>query len=355
MSKIDQFSLAAMVFAAGLLGSGLAAAAVHVEGQVQAGGAGLANSTVALWAAGAGEPKELAQTKSGREGQFSLSVETAGVDSSLYLVAKGGETTASKGSGDNPAIALLAVLGSQPPATVTINEMTTIASVITHNQYIDGTAIKGSPLALRIAAGNVPNFVDLATGDYGPVMGDGLNSAQTPTMANFGTLANVLAGCTTKVKADACAACSQRPRGPPAPPQPTRSPPPSWSSGIPRISPRESSRCWIGSIPYSKNPSVVVRPTPYLPYLTFAPSAWVFPLKFTGGGLSGPGKLMIDSQGNAWAADNFIVGMQNIDKLWAGGISKVAPNGKTLSPALRGFTGGGVGGPGIRAHPRCRR
>jgi hypothetical protein len=26
------------------------------------------------------------------------------------------------------------------------------------------------------------------------------------------------------------------------------------------------------------------------------------PLKFTGGGLSGPGKLMIDSQGNAWAA-----------------------------------------------------
>ncbi len=98
--------------------------------------------------------------------------------------------------------------------------------------------------------------------------------------------------------------------------------------------------------PYPKGIEVV-RSTPFLPYLTFAPSAWVFPLKFTGGGLSGPGKLMIDSQGNAWAADNFIVGMQNIDKIWAGGLSKLAPNGKPLSPSLRGFTSGGIGGPGF--------
>ena len=42
-----------------------------------------------------------------------------------------------------------------------------------------------------------------------------------------------------------------------------------------------------------------------MPYLSFAPSAWVLPLKFTGGGYSGGGKLMFDSQGNAWIADNF--------------------------------------------------
>ena len=35
------------------------------------------------------------------------------------------------------------------------------------------------------------------------------------------------------------------------------------------------------------------RQTPFIPYLTFAPRAWVLPLKFTGGGLSPPGKLMI--------------------------------------------------------------
>ena len=40
--------------------------------------------------------------------------------------------------------------------------MTTVASVWTHAQFLDGAAIKGHALGLRIAAGNVPNFVDLA-------------------------------------------------------------------------------------------------------------------------------------------------------------------------------------------------
>ena len=50
----------------------------------------------------------------------------------------------------------------------------------------------------------MPNFVDLSTGGYGATIADELNSTQTPTLANFATLANVLAGCATRVKADAC-------------------------------------------------------------------------------------------------------------------------------------------------------
>ena len=79
-----------------------------------------------------------------------------------------------------------------------------MASVWTNAQFLDGAAIKGPALGLRIAAGNVPNFVDLATGGYGGMIQDALNSTQTPTMANFATLASVLAGCATRVKADAC-------------------------------------------------------------------------------------------------------------------------------------------------------
>jgi hypothetical protein len=45
--------------------------------------------------------------------------------------------------------------------------MTTVASAWTNNQFLDGTAIKGHALGLRIAAGNVPNFVDLDTGGWG--------------------------------------------------------------------------------------------------------------------------------------------------------------------------------------------
>src|SRR5262249_23080781 len=122
----------------------------------------------------------------------------------LYLVAKGGEAAVNKGNGDNPAAALLAVLGNMPPPKVVINEMTTVASVWTHAQFLNGAAIRGHALGLRIAAGNVPNFVDLQTGGWGTNIQDSLNSGQTPTMANFATLADLLAGCATLVTADAC-------------------------------------------------------------------------------------------------------------------------------------------------------
>jgi hypothetical protein len=33
-------------------------------------------------------------------------------------------------------------------------------------------------------------------------------------------------------------------------------------------------------------------------------TAQTLPLKFSGGGLSAPGKMMIDSKGNVWAGNN---------------------------------------------------
>ena len=70
-------------------------------------------------------------------------------------------------------------------------------------QFVDGTAIRGHALGLRIAAGNVSSFVDLDRRLEGTIQ-DPLNSSQTPTMANFATLADVLAGCVTQVTPDAC-------------------------------------------------------------------------------------------------------------------------------------------------------
>ena len=186
------FPLGALVVSL-LCGAGSASAADVIAGRVLGGGAPIANSTVALWAATADAPKQLAQTKTDESGRFEINADEMQSDAVLYLVATGGEPKA-HGSGDNPAIALMTVAGSKPPRHVVINEMTTLASVITHSQFIDGIAIKGSALALRIAAGNVPSFVDLETGGYGTTIQDALNSSQTPTMANFATLSNVLAG-----------------------------------------------------------------------------------------------------------------------------------------------------------------
>src|SRR5271157_1344346 len=77
----------------GLLGSacGAADAAVRIDGQVQAGGGPVANSTVTLWAASAGEPRQLAQAKTAEDGSFALGTDaTPAPGASLYLIAKGG-------------------------------------------------------------------------------------------------------------------------------------------------------------------------------------------------------------------------------------------------------------------------
>ena len=187
--------VAAVFLMFGLLACGPADAEVRIDGQAQAGGGLLASSAVTLWAAGSGEPKQLAQTITGNDGHFAIKhAGNAPYGCRLDLVAGGGQA---KGNGDNPAITLLTVLGNTPPANVVVNEMTTVASVWTNAQFLDGAAIKGPALSLRIAAGNVPNFVDLQTGGWGAAIQDPLNSSQTPAMANFATLADLIAGCAT--------------------------------------------------------------------------------------------------------------------------------------------------------------
>jgi len=343
--EIGKASIAVVLAMCGLLAwtCNPAAAAVHIEGQVQAGGGPLANSTVTLWEANAGNPKQLAQTKTGSDGRFELGTdETPGADVSLYLVAKGGVATVNKGSSDNPAIALLTVLGNTPPDKVVIDEMTTVASVWTNAQFLDGTAIKGRALGLRVAAGNVPNFVDLQTGGWGVAIQDPLNSGQTPTMANFATLADLLAGCTTRVNADACNnlfAAATAPNGKVATDTLAA------AQSIARNSWYQPEKLFalldqFYPVPNGKN----LRPVPFMPYLNWAPSAWVLPLKFDGGGYRAGGGAMFDSEGNLWVADNFTVGWQGQDSLWQGHATKFAPNGRPISPNITGFTGGGMEG-----------
>jgi hypothetical protein len=320
-----------------------AAAQSSLKGRVLGAATPVANATVTLWAASVGAAKELAHSQTGADGRFELlAVAPQSPDSSLYLTAKGGHAAASKVNGDNPAIALLTVLGSTPPTDVTVNEMTTVASVWTHAQFIDGTKIQGHALGLRIAAGNVPNFVDLATGGWGEAIQGPLNSGQTPTMANFATLADVLAGCVAQVAADACAklfVAATPPKG--GAPTDTLT----AAQSIARNSWYKPERIFalldqFYPVPTGKN----LRPVPFMPYLNFAPSAWVLPLKFDGGGYRAGGKAMFDSEGNLWVGNNFTVGWQGSDALWQGHATKFDPNGKPLSPITTGFTGGGMEG-----------
>jgi hypothetical protein len=137
---------------------------------------------VTLYAAGAGAPTQLAQSKTDTNGAFKLNAKQAPNGSVLYVVTKGGTPKATAAKGPNDAIALLAVLGSAPPPKVVINEFTTIASVWTHNQFIDGTTIKGPALGLKIAV--TYELCRSADRRLGHDHSRPLNSSQTPTMAN---------------------------------------------------------------------------------------------------------------------------------------------------------------------------
>ncbi len=107
-------------------------------------------------------------------------------------------------------------------------------------------------------------------------------------MANFATLSSMMAGCVTRVKPDACNSLFA------AAAPPSGGPPPDTLLAMESI----AFNPWhqpdkifallndFYPVPTGK----AMRPTPFMPYLTYAPSAWIFPLKFTGGGLSGPAR-----------------------------------------------------------------
>jgi hypothetical protein len=320
--------------------------AASLGGQVQGGGAPIAGSTVTLFAASAGAPKQLAQATTGADGRFTVNApDEVGRESILYLVAKGGTAAAHKAGGNNPAIALLSVIGPKVPQTVTINELTTVASAFTAARFIDGESIAGNPLGLRIAAGNAPNLVDPVTGGWGKVLVDPLNSSMTTTMAKLHTLGSLItatftvanddwrarffkastpvSGTTPKNTLEAMAAIARTP----------------WAA------PKELYALFDEAYPLPAPDGR--RKSPFIPYLVYAPEDFALSLAFTGGGDYANGRFMFDADGNLWSGQNWMPGSQSgVNKSTGGGVIKFSPNGTALSPAITGFTGMGIDGVG---------
>ncbi len=321
--------------------SGSAFAADRIEGRVEAGGAPISGADVTVWLAGPGAPQKLAEAKTHDDGSYDLALADRRGDAGVvYLIAAGGKAKLTSGKGPNPAITLMATLGTKPPERVTINELTTVASAWTGAQFLNGTALRGNALGLRVAAGNVPNLVNLETGGLGSVLQDPLNSSQTTTLAKFNTLGILLSGCVTAIP-DACHKLFEV-ATPPGGVAPTNTL--SAAQNIARHPSYQADKLFgllneFYPVPAGKR----WREVALIPYLNFAPSAWTLSLVYSGGGYSGVGGIAIDGEGNMWAADNFMVGSQTtIFAQFGGGITKFAPDGQPLSPMITGFLGGGV-------------
>jgi hypothetical protein len=253
-----------------------------LAGSVRGAAEPIAGTKVTLYAAGTGAPTQLAQVKTDDRGAFKLTYGEVPTDGVLYVIATGGTPKTAADKGPNDAIALLAVLGGTPPKTIVINELSTIASVWTSAQFLKGEVLSGTKLGLRIAAGNVPNLVNLETGGLGQVIQDPLNSSQTATLATFSTLGDLLAGCITRVQGDACNklfAAATPPEG--AAPMDTLM----AAQNIARNPSHQAQQLFalldvFYPIPAGKR----LRAAPFIPYLSFAPSAWTLSLVYAGGG-----------------------------------------------------------------------
>ncbi len=329
---------------AGLLGFAPAEAAVRIEGQVQVGGGALKGAAVTLWAASADAPAQLADAKADADGHFALSGADAPAGAILYIVAKGGAPAAGE-SGDNPAIALLTVLGSAPPGKVTINELTTVASAFTAARFIKGEAISGNPLGLKIAAGNAPNLVDPATGGWGKVLLDPINSTQTTALANLDTLGSLITAFAT-VADDDWRARFLKAATPTGGATPTNTLEALASiAREPWADPKTLYALFDEAYPQPKDGAR--RAAPFVPYLAWTPPDFALSLCFAGGGTFANGRFMFDADGNLWSGQNWMPGSQSgVRKSIGGGVTKFSPNGTALSPPITGFTGMGIDGIG---------
>jgi hypothetical protein len=319
--------------------------AADLAGRVQGAGNPIAGASVTLYAAGTGTPKQLAKGKTDESGAFTLTYDAAPDESVLYIIAKGGTPKDSAAEGANESFVLLSLLGGTLPKTVTVNELTTVASAFTAARFIKGETISGNRLGLLIAAGNTPNLVDPETGGWGKVIVNPGNSTWSTTLANLNTLGSLITASFTVAGEDwrgrffkaAAAIDGTEPKNTlEAMANIARTP---W------VRPAELYALFDEVYPQPKDNAR--RGAPFAPYLSYTPQDFTLSLWFGGGGSYANGNLCFDAEGNMWCGVNWLPGSQSgVHHSIGGGLIKFSPNGTALSPEITGFTGMGVDGIG---------
>ena len=207
-------------------------------------------------------------------------------------------------------LSLLTVLGGKPPAQVVTS--TNSPPWLRRSPPRDsstGESISGNPLGLRIAAGNVPNLVDPATGKWGKVLLDPINSTQTTTLANLNTLGSLITAFVTVANDDWRARFlkAATPTGGATPKNTLEA-----MAGIARepwADPKTLYALFDEAYPQPKDGSR--RAAPFVPYLAWTPPDFALSLCFAGGGVFANGRFMFDANGNLWSGQNWMPGSQS--------------------------------------------
>jgi len=268
-------------------------------GKVLAGTTPIIGATIQIYTAGttgngsAPTPLLASTLTTNSSGAFSVSSYTCPTSASiLYLVATGGQagTTAPTNSGTVLITSPGACDTVTSGASITLNELTTVASAYAFSQFLapgaklGATATNTSGIAL--AAGTLANLINPATGAAPGVAFPSNGTAPTPKLD---ALANVLNAC---IVSDAASpACSQL-----------------YSDAT--ISGSTPSNTLDAILNIVRKPAANVAAlytlsagsNAFTPVPAAAPSDWTLFVNYTGGGMNGPASVAIDSTGRVWVA-----------------------------------------------------
>jgi streptogramin lyase len=214
----------------------------------------------------------------------------------VYIVATGGNPGL-PGNVTNPALVLVSALGSCGNLTsstfITINEVTTAAAAwalapFAHSATQLGstsTNLTGLNNAFLVAASIADSSTGLSPASHAPVNAT-INSSK------IYSLADILATCVNSSGNAPCTSLFSAATAPSA------------------STPTDTFQAALSIVTHPANNVAalfnLIPPTPpFVAALSTAPPDWTLAVKFTGGGMSGPTGIGIDTAGNVWVANYF--------------------------------------------------
>jgi streptogramin lyase len=303
--------------------------ASHVaSGSVYGGQQPVSGATIQLYAVaatskGAATPLISATVTTDSNGTFTITGDYSCTGNPLvYIVATGGNP----GSGINTALSLMAALGPCSGLTsstfISINELTTIASVYALAPFMSGYKNVGAASTNAAGIANafqtVSSLVNTTTGS---APGPGLPANGTFSTTEIFTLANILSSCVNSTGTGApCASLFSA-----ATPSGGSAPTDTIGAAL-NIATHPGSN--VATL-FNLAPST----PPFAPTLTSTPNDWTLALRFADTSLKSPYGLAIDASGNVWVTNET-----------GASITKMSGLGTVLS-GTTGFTGGGLLGP----------
>lgn len=289
-----------------------------VHGTVTGAGKPLGEARVTLFTGTRSGVRELGRTTTDAHGSFRIPYAEP-ADGVLYV-----EATPAQGR----RLRLRSVVGfgagggvpRRTESTVTVDELTTVATTYALAQFSDGRGITGPSPGLQNAAATSFGLADPVTARPGEAVR--ADSANSETLATLNTLANLVSLCVADSPRCEDLLRLATPRGGTMPADTVQA-----VLGLvhrPTLSP---------GVLYALSRTARV----FAPALTAAPTAWVLALRHTAADLYAPGRIAFDAKGNVWASNN-----------WLPGTRSPSPFVTVLDPTGRPTLGSPIGGGGMK-------